>query len=256
MRIDIRRVDNVLVLKPSQRPLQAWSGSRLKKALSSLAVTEGSQVIVNLSAVGSLDSEGLAALVSLAQRVGGKGKILLCHAREAVKGVLVLTRLNQVFPVFPGEEEALAALAAKPHPPESPQEIQLVISSSLQHIAFVGVAVKALCASLALPQVDACQLELCAVEAVTNAIKHAYDGKPGFLVQVLFAAYADRLVLTVCDEGRKMPQLVIRSLDFDPTDLASLPESGMGLFLIQQIMDEVTYTSEHGKNALTMIKRL
>ncbi|MBI3796192.1 MAG: ATP-binding protein, partial [Deltaproteobacteria bacterium] len=131
-----------------------------------------------------------------------------------------------------------------------------VINSSLQHVALVGVAVKALCTSLSLPQVDAYQLELCAVEAVTNAIKHAYDSKPGFSVQVSFAIYPDKLVLTVCDEGRKMPQLVIPSLDFDPTNLESLPESGMGLFLIQRIMDEVTYASHHGKNALTMIKRL
>ena len=103
--------------------------------------------------------------------------------------------------------------------------------------------------------IDPYQIELCAVEAVTNAIKHACDSRPGFSVQVTFTVHADQLVLTVCDEGHSMPKLVVPSLNFDPTDLDHLPEGGMGLFLIHSIMDEVTYVSRQGKNILTMIKR-
>lgn len=136
------------------------------------------------------------------------------------------------------------------------QDVQLVIDSLLHNVSLVGVAVNSMCRSLSLLQVDAYQVELCVVEAVTNAIKHAYNNQPGFSVQINFAVYSDKLVINVCDEGRPMPALVVPSLDFDPTDLEHLPEGGMGLFLIHQIMDEVTYVSQHGKNVLTMVKRL
>ena len=135
------------------------------------------------------------------------------------------------------------------------QDVQLIIDSLLHNVALVGVAVNSMCRSLSLPQVDAYQIELCAVEAVTNAIKHAYNERPGCPVRVTFAVYPDKLVLTVCDEGRTMPTFTVPSLDFDPTDLEHLPEGGMGLFLMHRIMDEVTYASQHGINVLTMIKR-
>ena len=44
--------------------------------------------------------------------------------------------------------------------------------------------------------------------------------------------------------------------EFDPTDVANLPEGGMGLHLIHSVMDEVRYHSEGGRNALTMRRRL
>src|SRR5262245_25570950 len=147
-------------------------------------------------------------------------------------------------------------LMTEPKPAKHSQEIQLVIDSSLQNVSLVGVAINALCASLSLSQTDAYQIELCAVEAVTNAIKHAYDNRRGFPVQVCFTTHPDKLVLAVCDEGKKMSKLVVPSLDFDPTDREHLPEGGMGLFLIHSVMDKVTYTSRHGKNTLTMIKKL
>jgi serine/threonine-protein kinase RsbW len=136
-----------------------------------------------------------------------------------------------------------------------PQDIELIIDSLLHNVALVGVAVNSMSMSLSLSQVDASQIELCVVEAVTNAIKHAYNNQPGFSIQVNFAVHPDKLVITVCDEGQAMPALVVPSLDFDPTDLEHLPEGGMGLFLIHSIMDEVTYVSQDGKNLLTMTKR-
>ena len=146
-------------------------------------------------------------------------------------------------------------------PTETPQgtytqDVQLVIDSLLHNVSLVGVAVNSMCLSLSLSQVDAYQIELGVVEAVTNTIKHAYNNQPGFSVQVNFAVHPDKLVITVCDEGQAMPALVVPSLDFDPTDLEHLPERGMGLFLIRSIMDEVTYVSQDGKNRLTMTKGL
>lgn len=47
-----------------------------------------------------------------------------------------------------------------------------------------------------------------------------------------------------------------RVLDFDPGDIQSLPESGMGLQIIHEIMDEVDYRSDAGVNRLSLMKSM
>jgi len=42
---------------------------------------------------------------------------------------------------------------------------------------------------------------------------------------------------------------------FDQTDIAALPESGMGLAIIKSVMDSVHYQTEHGINRLTAVRR-
>ncbi|HJY81408.1 MAG TPA: ATP-binding protein [Candidatus Binatia bacterium] len=199
--------------------------------------------------------QSVGDIVSLAKRVGGRGKLVFCHARNTVNALLARTRLDQIFQTRASDAET-GVTPTNAQPAGHPQAIRLVIDSSLQNVPLVGAAVNALCASLSLEQIDAYQIELCAVEAVTNAIKHAYDNRLGFPVQVLFTTYPDKLVLAVCDEGKKMAELVAPSLDFDPADREHLPEGGMGLFLIHSVMDKVTYTSRRGKNTLTMVKKL
>jgi len=44
-------------------------------------------------------------------------------------------------------------------------------------------------------------------------------------------------------------------LDYDPDDLASLPEGGMGLYLLHSLMDHVDYVSRDGRNVLTLERR-
>jgi serine/threonine-protein kinase RsbW len=44
--------------------------------------------------------------------------------------------------------------------------------------------------------------------------------------------------------------------DFDETDLADIPEGGMGLALIRMNMDEVEYRSNESENRLRMVKRI
>ena len=244
----------MVVLRPVEQQRYVWAGVGLKKALSSIEVPEGRSVVLNLSAVEYLDSEGIGAIVQLAKQVGAKGKVVVCQVSEAVQSLLTRTRLGQLFPVFPTEEEAITAVLQQPRAKVRPQEIQLSIESSLHNLSLLSIAVRALAESLSLSQVDAYQVELCVVEAATQAITQAYDRRSGNPVEVVFAVYPEKLVLMVCDEGKEMEKGAAPSLDFEVNDLQQLPEEGMGMFLIHNIMNEVLYTSRRGKNILTMIK--
>jgi serine/threonine-protein kinase RsbW len=140
--------------------------------------------------------------------------------------------------------------------PQTSKTITFLIDSKLKNVSLAGVALRGICSYLSLSDVDAYYLELCVVEAVNNAIKHAYEGEEGHAVEVNITYSSKKIVLDISDEGKPMSLYHPGLLDFDPEDLKALPEHGLGLYIINSVMDEVTYTSEGDRNTLRMTKKL
>lgn len=91
-------------------------------------------------------------------------------------------------------------------------------------------------------------------EAVTNALMHGNQEKPGTHVEVEFELLSDGIRITVRDEGG----------GFDPATLPDpvskehlMNSSGRGVYLMHQLMDEVTFEfPATGGTTLTMVKML
>jgi serine/threonine-protein kinase RsbW len=140
---------------------------------------------------------------------------------------------------------------------------RLVIESSLSEVFLISVVVRGVCRQLEVSAADTAALEVCAVEAVTNVIRHAYLGAREHELSVEFAISPGRLDLYVRDEGKSMPdehaaklRQGSRVLGFDPRDLRAVPEGGMGLQIIHELMDEAEYSREAGINCLRLTKFL
>lgn len=141
--------------------------------------------------------------------------------------------------------------------------IRIIVDSDLDALFVVSAAVRGLCRHLGMSEEETGTVELCAVEAVTNAIKHAYGGVPGNDVWIEMSYTPDRLDLHVRDQGASMPEKQMRRLKegsdvfaFEPTDLESVPEGGMGLELIRQSMDQACYSTHDGTNSLRLTRFL
>jgi serine/threonine-protein kinase RsbW len=137
--------------------------------------------------------------------------------------------------------------------------LSLKIDSDLATVGPVARAVRALCSeSLADEALD--ELELGLVEALNNVIKHGYAGQKGSSVEVQVGLKADRVVIDIIDQAAPMPAEALQPRDpwgaIDSANLEHLPESGMGLALIQMTMDEVAYSSAAGVNRLQLTKLL
>jgi len=135
-----------------------------------------------------------------------------------------------------------------------PKKITFLIDSNLNNVSFVGVAVRGICNYLSISEKDTYYLELCVVEAVNNAIKHAYDSEAGHTVEINVICSNNDMAFEISDNGKRMPVYRPCSFDFDADDLCVIPECGMGLYIIDSVMDEVTYRSDCDKNTLTMRK--
>jgi serine/threonine-protein kinase RsbW len=146
------------------------------------------------------------------------------------------------------------------------KQLRLTIDSNLEHVALIGLAINKICEHLRMDEVQCYQVELCAVEALTNSIRHAYQNAPGHEVVVILSITDDRLQLEICDEGKPMGGEFVQRLrdgsrvfEFDPSDIAAVPEGGMGLQIMHEVMDEVSYsgrTAGGSTNRLCLTKRL
>jgi serine/threonine-protein kinase RsbW len=87
-------------------------------------------------------------------------------------------------------------------------------------------------------------------EAWNNAICHAYVGGRTGDVEIQIEPHADRLIIRLLDWGKSFDLRSVPSPDLD-----SLPESGLGVFIIRSFMDDVDYTAGR-PNTLTMTKSL
>ncbi|ACL02734.1 putative anti-sigma regulatory factor, serine/threonine protein kinase [Desulfatibacillum aliphaticivorans] len=134
-------------------------------------------------------------------------------------------------------------------------EIKLVVEADLKQVFLVGLAVNGICSHYPFTKLEGYLIETCVVEAVINVVKHAYEDPKGKELAVICRANKESMMFEVWDWGKGMDGLKPAALDFDPEDVTSLPESGMGLFIIQQVMDEVHYLSRDSKNVLTMTKK-
>lgn len=124
----------------------------------------------------------------------------------------------------------------------------------MANVRLLGLAVHAFCVYLNFDDTEAYQTQLALVEAVTNIIRHAYDGQPDSEVEVTVTLYPQCLSLQVVDTGRPLLALNPKVLEFDPSDHSHLPEGGMGLLIMQQVMDRVAYRRVGPSNILTMEK--
>lgn len=136
--------------------------------------------------------------------------------------------------------------------------IRLSIDSALENVKLVGMAVNRLCAQ-ALDQRAGDEVELAVVEAVNNCIMHAYLQESGHEVTVELTLGSECVLIEISDHGRSMDwqanNELGKCLSFDAAHIDSIPEGGMGLFLIDSLMDEVGYSSGGGINTLTLSRR-
>jgi serine/threonine-protein kinase RsbW len=140
---------------------------------------------------------------------------------------------------------------------------RIVIESDLAGVFVISAVVRGVCDRLGMDTAETSSVELCVVEAVTNCIKHAYGGAPDGEVCLEVCYTPERLDLEVRDQGASMPEEHRSKLqtgsgvfEFDPANLNGIPEGGMGLEIMRQLMDECAYWTEGATNCLKLTKLL
>ena len=116
MDLSLRKIGQTLVVSFTGRvDLEEETSVAFKEKLKSLIGDGHLHVIMDLSNVGFVDSEGLGALISCLKVLRqAQGSLTLTNLSDSVEAVLRITRLIRVFDVFATVEDALAAAARRP----------------------------------------------------------------------------------------------------------------------------------------------
>lgn len=131
--------------------------------------------------------------------------------------------------------------------------VRLTIDSRIDQVHMIGLAIKGICASIPLSEEDSYQVELCIVEAVNNAVEHAYANEAGHEVSVVASFEGGALKLQVLDSGTPMDW---ESVQKKRENASLLDEGGRGFMIMESYMDQVSYGQADDKNVLTLVKGL
>lgn len=140
--------------------------------------------------------------------------------------------------------------------PSIEQTFTLQVGSRTDNLALIRGLVAHVGSQAGLPEAEIGKLELAVDEACANVIEHAYgnDASKEVTVRALFDDEVIRI--DVIDTGRGFDPGAIRQDALDQM-VAQRRSGGLGLRLIQSLVDEVHYEVEPGKrNELRMIKRI
>lgn len=91
-------------------------------------------------------------------------------------------------------------------------------------------------------------MKVAVMEACTNAILHAYSGSGEGQVEIIFQSKVDWLTVTVRDHGKSFYFSPAESQDaaLHNTPLAEAAIGGLGIFMMQALMDEVEVRTGQG----------
>lgn len=130
------------------------------------------------------------------------------------------------------------------------------LKSQYENVGDICVKVREICKTRDIDSNSINHIEIALTEALNNVIEHSYKEDPEQIIFITVEDFQDKLVFKIIDTGISRIDLKPRELKINPNDIDSLPESGMGLFIIEQIMDETEYITEGDKNIFTLTKNL
>ncbi|HNT26305.1 MAG TPA: ATP-binding protein [Anaerolineales bacterium] len=127
-------------------------------------------------------------------------------------------------------------------------------SGHLKHLAAICDFVTEQAALAGLDEAQTYAVQLAVDEAATNIVEHAYGGEGRGSFSITCKVTAEGLKVVLKDGGAPFdPSSVPEPVTGVP--LEELKSRGLGVFLIRQMMDEVTYQFGPDGNKLTLFKR-
>jgi anti-sigma B factor antagonist len=98
---------DLLIVQVCSSRLDASQAPEFKEEITTRIASGHTKLVLDFSMVDFVDSTGLGALVNCMKRLG-KGQLSIVGVKGAVSRLFALTRMDQVFAVYPTMDAALA----------------------------------------------------------------------------------------------------------------------------------------------------
>lgn len=131
----------------------------------------------------------------------------------------------------------------------------LILQNDVQQVPQLAQFVDEICETLEIDMATAMKLNLAIEEAVVNVMDYAYPIGTVGNVNIEVQENNNQLEFIISDSGEPFDPTTKGEID---TTLSAEERSigGLGIHLVRQIMDSISYEREEGKNILTLRKKL
>lgn len=134
-------------------------------------------------------------------------------------------------------------------------EKEIVINNQIEELERLAIFVEEVADVLGLDPETTMNLNLALEEVVSNVILYAYPRAMGEKITIMAQKENNSLVFTITDKGKEFDPTKVE--DADVTLSAEDREiGGLGIYIVKNIMNEVTYQRLDGKNILTLKKTI
>jgi len=136
-----------------------------------------------------------------------------------------------------------------------PKRWELTVDGRLENLATIAVFVIEAAQASCLKEKATFEVQMAVDEACTNVIQHGYgeEEKGEIALRCKFAE--GDFVVTIRDHGQPFNPEGVPPPDLT-ANLAERQESGLGLYFMRCLMDEVRFHFDAQSNELTMVKRI
>ncbi len=107
MKIEKQEINNILVLKPLFKNLDATLASSFKSQVIQEIEAGHEKIVIDLSQVEFIDTAGLGALISIYKMLPNKDFLHLCESHNGVKMLFELVGMLNLFKIYPTLDQAL-----------------------------------------------------------------------------------------------------------------------------------------------------
>ena len=128
------------------------------------------------------------------------------------------------------------------------ETIKMEITANPEYVSIIRLTTSGIANKIGFCIDDIEDLKVAISEACTNAIKHSLEDR----FTIIYTMIENGLTIEIIDNGKGYV-----SKEVSEPDLETLKESGMGLFIIESLMDEVKIESKEGNGtSIKMTKYL
>lgn len=132
---------------------------------------------------------------------------------------------------------------------------ELLIKNEVAELEQLVILIDEVTEELQLDPEIGMSLNLALEEVVSNVILYAYPEGTNGTVQIVANSDGQVLVFTITDQGKAFDPTQVKEADIT-LSAEERAIGGLGIFIVNQIMDNVSYRRENGQNILMLTKRL
>jgi anti-anti-sigma factor len=241
-----------LLVVPLEGDLDLETAPATRERLMRLLTQGHPNLIVDLQHCSYVDSSGVLALLSVADRAAELGgRLSLRHPSRTLCRVLILTHVAERLGV---PDEVV--------PPKQPrcfldtgvgqwEVARFVLPATPQTCALARRIVLAEAARVPLAKEDLVDLELAVGEAFANAVRHGSPRGAEDRITLRTLHSGDAFVVEITDRGRGFDRSQLT-----PPSPEEIREGGMGILYMEQLMDAATFESGQWGTTVRLTKAL